>query len=71
MFFDEQGKKIGIAQAPETFRYLSTRLLEEFGYINPNFVTESEGVKEVIRVVKQPVSDQEYMDMMNRCFNIA
>jgi hypothetical protein len=68
MFTDKAGNKIGIAGAPETFKYLSTKLLEEFGYINPNFVKEAEGVTEVVRVAKQPVTDEEYHDLMNKCF---
>ncbi len=68
MFTDEAGNKIGVAVAPETFKYLSTRLLEEFGYINPNFVKEAEGVAEVIRVAQQPITDEEYHDLMNKCF---
>lgn len=68
MFKDKNGNNIGIAVAPETFKYLSTRLLEEFGYINPNFVREAEGVKEIVRVVKQPITDEEYSDLMNKCF---
>lgn len=65
---NEKGERIGIAVAPETFKYLSTRLLEEFGYINPNFVKEAEGVKEIARVTKQPITDEEYFDLMNKCF---
>jgi hypothetical protein len=68
MFTDKAGNKIGIAVAPETFKYLSTKLLEEFGYINPNFVKEAEGVIEVVRVAKQPITDEEYHDLMNKCF---
>ena len=68
MFTDKEGNKIGTAVAPATFKYLSTRLLEEFGYINPNFVKEAEGVQEVVRVVKQPITDEEYHDLMNKCF---
>ena len=68
MFTDEAGNKIGVAVAPETFKYLSTRLLEEFGYINPNFVKEAEGVAEVVRVAQQPITDEEYHDLMNKCF---
>lgn len=68
MFKDKNGNNIGIAVAPETFKYLSTRLLEEFGYINPNFVREAEGIKEIVRVVKQPITDEEYSDLMNKCF---
>ena len=68
MFTDKNGNKIGQAVAPETFKYLSTRLLEEFGYINPNFVKEAEGVKEIVKVVKQPITDEQYSDLMNKCF---
>lgn len=68
MLTDKNGNKVGIATAPETFKYLSTRLLEEFGYINPNFVKEAEGVKEVVRVMNQPITDEEYSDLMNKCF---
>jgi len=68
MFTDKNGNKIGQAVAPETFKYLSTRLLEEFGYINPNFVKEAEGVKEIVRVVNQPITDEQYSDLMNKCF---
>jgi hypothetical protein len=68
MFVDKSGNKIGEPVAPETFKYLSRRLLEEFGYINPNFVKEAEGIKEVVRVAKQPITDEEYFDLMNKCF---
>lgn len=68
MFTDKSGNKIGQAVAPETFKYLSTRLLEEFGYINPNFVKEAEGIKEIVKVVNQPITDEQYSDLMNKCF---
>lgn len=67
---DVTGEIVGDPIAKETFKYLSTRLMEEFGYINPNFIKNAEGLKEVVRVTEQPFTDEQFRDMMNKCFNI-
>jgi hypothetical protein len=67
---DTTNEIIGDPIAKETFIYLSKQLLENFGYINPNFIKNAEGIKDVVRVTKQPVSDEQYNDMMNKCFNL-
>jgi len=67
---DTTNEIIGDPVAKETFIYLSKQLLENFGYINPNFIKKAEGLKEVVRVTNQPVSDDQFRDMMNKCFNL-
>jgi hypothetical protein len=67
---DTTNEIIGDPVAKETFIYLSKQLLENFGYINPNFIAKAEGLKEIVKVTKQPVSDEQFRDMMNKCFNL-
>jgi hypothetical protein len=66
---DVTSEIIGDPIAKETFVYLSKKLLE-VGYINPNFIEKAEGVKEVSKVTNQPVTDEDFMDLMNKCFNL-
>ena len=51
--------------APQTFVYLSKRLFEEFGYINPNYLSTNTGRTTVQST--QPISDQQIRDFMNHC----
>jgi hypothetical protein len=44
--------------------------MQRFGFMNPNYVTQPEGQQEFVKAIDQPVSDQEYMDLMNKCFSI-
>jgi len=66
---DMTSEIIGDPIAKETFIYLSKKLLE-LGYINPNFIEKAEGLKDVASATKQPVTDEEFVDLMNKCFNI-
>jgi len=66
---DMTGEIIGDPIAKETFIYLSKKLLE-LGYINPNFIEKAEGLKEVAKATQQPITDEEFMDLMNKCFNL-
>jgi hypothetical protein len=70
MIKDADGKVIGQPIARETFLYLSQQLMQRFGFMNPNYVTQPEGQQEFVKAIDQPVSDQEYMDLMNKCFSI-
>jgi hypothetical protein len=51
--------------APQTFLYLSKRLFEEFGFINPNYLSTNTG-RGVVQS-SQPVTDQQVRDFMNHC----
>ncbi len=51
--------------APQTFLYLSKRLFEEFGYINPNYLTTTPG--KVAVQSTQPITDDMIKDFMNHC----
>jgi hypothetical protein len=51
--------------APQTFVYLSKRLFEEFGYINPNYLSTNTG-RDTVQST-QPLSDQQVRDFMNHC----
>jgi hypothetical protein len=53
--------------APQTFLYLSKRLFEEFGYINPNYLMTKTGRAEVQS--SQPVTDKMVEDFMNHCIS--
>lgn len=69
LFVDAQGKPIAKPVARETFLYLSQQLMERFGYLNPNFVKQAEGQQAFVNELDQPVTDAEYMDLMNKCFS--
>lgn len=56
-----------IAKGVETFKYLSKKLLE-VGFVNPNFVKHAEGTNAIVEVVKQPVSEQDIVELMKKCF---
>jgi hypothetical protein len=43
--------------------------MERFGYLNPNFVKQAEGQQAFVNELDQPVTDAEYMDLMNKCFS--
>jgi hypothetical protein len=53
------------ASAPETFNYLSQKLFENFGYINPNYLSTLEG-KRIVQS-RQPVTDDEIYDLKKSC----
>jgi hypothetical protein len=59
---DQYGENIDAtkARAPKTFVYLSKRLYEKFGYVNPNYNITKEGrsfvkvsTKDVIQKIKE------------------
>lgn len=52
--------------APQTFNYLSRRLFEEFGYINPGS-DKAGSVRELIQQ-SQPVTDEEVANIIEKCF---
>lgn len=66
---DTTGKKIEGAKAvaPQTFLYLSEELFKKFGFVNNNFLMSTEGTRLVQE--KQPVTDDEVREFMNRCIN--
>lgn len=51
--------------APQTFLYLSKRLFEEFGFINPNYLSTNTG-RTVVQST-QPITDEQVRDFMNNC----
>lgn len=55
------------AHAPETFRYLSKRLFEEFNFINKHLLYSKEGRAVVQKT--QPVSDDAVRDKLISCFS--
>lgn len=55
------------AHAPETFRYLSKRLFEEFNFINKHLLYSKEG--RAIVQQTQPVSDDAVRDKLISCFS--
>ena len=59
----EHKGKVDIAK--ETFLYLSKRLLEEFNYINPNYLATPQGLKQIQS--GQPISDEMVLDFMKHC----
>jgi hypothetical protein len=65
---DITGKNIDLARAhaPETFRYLSQRLFEEFNYINKNMMYTKQG-RSIIQKT-QPISDDAVRDKLISCF---
>lgn len=52
--------------APETFLYLSKRLYEEFGYLNPGYRSKPEG-KTIIQA-NQEITDEMVRDFMSKCY---
>lgn len=60
--------------APETFVYLSKRLFEEFGFINPSYLKVAkmgvESAKELAKemVKNEPVTDEQVMEKQKECF---
>ena len=59
------GQKVGPATAPRTFQYLSAKLLEKFGFINPNYLSTPAGVAEVQKY--QDVTDAELIEQKKVC----
>lgn len=59
----EHKGKVDIAK--ETFLYLSKRLLEEFNYINPNYLGTPQGLEQIQS--GQPISDEMVLDFMKHC----
>ena len=57
------GTEVNVAK--DTFLYLSKQLLENFNYINPGYAGTTVGVQEIQS--KQPISDQDVMDMIEFC----
>lgn len=53
-------------KAPETFLYLSKRLYEEFGYLNPGYRSTPEG-KTLIQA-EQQITDEMVRDFMSKCY---
>jgi hypothetical protein len=70
---NEKNKIAGNAPAPKTFVYLSKRLYEEFGYINPGLykmdATIQEGIQTRAQIVeKQTVTDDMVREKLRECF---
>jgi hypothetical protein len=75
IFFDKEGYgqyMVGFYKpmnksdvAKQTFLYLSKRLLDEFGFINPGYLGEAAGRKEVQS--GQFINDQMVLDFMKHC----
>lgn len=59
----ENGKVI---TAPKSFLYLSKRLYEEFGYVNPGYELKIEG-KKVLQAA-QYISDNDVREFMSKCY---
>jgi hypothetical protein len=53
------------ATAPETFRYLSQKLFDNFGYMNKNFLTRKEENAHIQR--NQPATDETVDAWLNHC----
>jgi hypothetical protein len=71
--FIKEDKVLATAPAPETFVYLSKRLFEEFGYINPGYsrvarVTGSGKALAEQIVANQPVTDETVREKFKECF---
>jgi len=71
--FSKEDKKIATAPAPETFVYLSKRLYEEFGYVNPGYekvakTTDSGKTLAEQIVENQPVTDDSVREKFKECF---
>ena len=68
---DDTGRMIpdAVGTGQETFKYLSTRLLE-IGFVNPNFVKEAEGVPAIIKATNQPATEEDIVELMKKCFLI-
>ena len=68
---DDTGRMIpdAVGTGQETFKYLSTRLLE-VGFVNPNFVKEAEGVPAIIKATNQPATEEDIVELMKKCFLI-
>lgn len=66
---DVTGDNINLAKAhaPETFRYLSKRLFEEFNFINKHLLYSKEG--RAIVQQTQPVSDDAVREKLISCFS--
>ena len=71
--FNKQDKAVETAPAPETFVYLSKRLYEEFGYVNPGYtrVEKTTGSGKALMeqiVANQPVTDDSVREKFKECF---
>jgi hypothetical protein len=55
------------APAPKTFVYLSRRLREEFGYVNPMSRVLPEGREEIAE--SQPITDAQVREQLRKCFS--
>jgi hypothetical protein len=52
----------------QVYLYLSKRLYEEFGYINPGYLNTESGLGQVNE--RQGISDKEVLEKLKECFNI-
>jgi hypothetical protein len=71
--FTKEDKVVATAPAPETFVYLSKRLFEEFGYINPGYsrVSKATGSGKALAeqiLANQPVTDDSVREKFKECF---
>ena len=71
--FNKQDKALETAPAPETFVYLSKRLYEEFGYVNPGYtrVVKTTGSGKALMeqmLASQPVTDETVREKFKECF---
>jgi hypothetical protein len=71
--FNSKDKVLETAPAPETFVYLSKRLYEEFGYVNPGFtrVEKTTGSGKALMqqvLADQPVTDETVREKFKECF---
>jgi hypothetical protein len=71
--FIKEDKVLATAPAPETFVYLSKRLYEEFGYVNPGYtrVEKTTGSGKALMeqiVANQPVTDDSVREKFKECF---
>lgn len=54
------------SESMKTFLYLSERLYEEFGYINPNWLVQPES--QIFLQSKQVITDEDVEEQLKKCF---